>query len=409
MKLETGTLLALSGGGYRAMLFHVGALWRLNQLGELRKLTHVSSVSGGSIVAGLLAARWDKLEFDSQGIARRFGEEIATPLMRLADHTIHTLPTLEGLLPFRSAGKALARSYRKHLFGRTMLSDVPASPKFVFNATSLQTGAIWTFEKESMGDPVVGRVRHPTISLAEVVAASSAFPPFLSPLKISLGTAKWESTPQYSRSRPYDDISGRVGTIPERDLQKFRKRVVLIDGGVADNLGIAALWKTSGEMYISDGGGGTPHVASPPVRNWLLQMMRVMLLIHDQPSQLRSDIAKSRFAEHDRVDRPIGTKTLRDDGAYWNMSWPPESHTDVQFPQLPETEISTLAAVKTRLEALDEQTKKRLINWGYAAANRSLPYIKRLWGVRGAKVFSEDALPYSDAAFGPESASQPSR
>ena len=55
------TGLALSGGGYRAMLFHAGAIWRLNELGWLSKLDRVSSVSGGSIAAGRLAARWDKL------------------------------------------------------------------------------------------------------------------------------------------------------------------------------------------------------------------------------------------------------------------------------------------------------------------------------------------------------------
>lgn len=388
------------------MLFHIGALWRLNQLGELRRLTHVSSVSGGSIVAGVLAASWGRLNFDSQGIAGRFREEVAEPLMRLADHTIHALPTLEGLVPFRSAGKALARSYQNHLFGKTMLADVPSPPKFIFNATSLQTGAIWTFEKESMGDAVVGIVRNPEVSLAEVVAASSAFPPFLSPLKMSLGNAAWESAPRYRPLRPYDDITVRVSRIPDQDLRRFRRRVVLIDGGVADNLGIAALWKTRGEMYISDGGGGTPRIASPPARNWLRQMLRVMLLIHEQPSQLRGDIAKSRFAEHDRPGRPEGTKTLRDDGAYWNMSWPPEGHDDVKFPPLEEAEISALAAIKTRLGALDEQTKKRLINWGYAAANRSLPYMRRLWGPCGAAVFREDALPYPEAAFGHLSASR---
>jgi Patatin-like phospholipase len=47
--------LCLSGGGFRAMLFHVGALWRLNELGWLKKLERVSSVSGGSITAGVLA------------------------------------------------------------------------------------------------------------------------------------------------------------------------------------------------------------------------------------------------------------------------------------------------------------------------------------------------------------------
>jgi NTE family protein len=49
-----GIALCLSGGGYRAMLFHVGALLRLNELGLLLSLDRVSSVSGGSITAALL-------------------------------------------------------------------------------------------------------------------------------------------------------------------------------------------------------------------------------------------------------------------------------------------------------------------------------------------------------------------
>src|SRR5438270_13748934 len=48
----SGIALCLSGGGYRAMLFHVGALWRLSELGYLPTLDRVSSVSGGSITAG---------------------------------------------------------------------------------------------------------------------------------------------------------------------------------------------------------------------------------------------------------------------------------------------------------------------------------------------------------------------
>ncbi len=47
--------LALSGGGFRATLFHLGSLTRLNELGWLRRLDIVTSVSGGSIIAGLLA------------------------------------------------------------------------------------------------------------------------------------------------------------------------------------------------------------------------------------------------------------------------------------------------------------------------------------------------------------------
>lgn len=54
---EPGLALCLSGGGYRAMLFHVGALWRLYELGLLKPMKRISSVSGGSITAGVLGLR----------------------------------------------------------------------------------------------------------------------------------------------------------------------------------------------------------------------------------------------------------------------------------------------------------------------------------------------------------------
>jgi predicted acylesterase/phospholipase RssA len=64
-----GVALCLSGGGYRAMLFHLGALWRLNDAGLLRGLVRVSSVSGGSITAGVLGLAWKRLQFNDSNIA----------------------------------------------------------------------------------------------------------------------------------------------------------------------------------------------------------------------------------------------------------------------------------------------------------------------------------------------------
>src|SRR6267143_2042881 len=64
---EPGIALCLSGGGYRAMIFHAGALLRLNECGYLPKLARVSSVSGGSIAAGVLGLAWSKLRFDDLG------------------------------------------------------------------------------------------------------------------------------------------------------------------------------------------------------------------------------------------------------------------------------------------------------------------------------------------------------
>src|ERR1700722_12142173 len=83
-KLEDGVGLCLSGGGFRAMLFHLGSFIRLNELGLLPKIDRVSSVSGGSLAAGILAAGWAELDFDVHGVARAFHNRVSDPLLGLA-------------------------------------------------------------------------------------------------------------------------------------------------------------------------------------------------------------------------------------------------------------------------------------------------------------------------------------
>jgi Patatin-like phospholipase len=83
-----GIALCLSGGGYRAMLFHLGALWRLNDAGLLRGLIRVSSVSGGSITAGVLGLHWKRLQFNESNVATNLEELVIRPIRQLADDTI---------------------------------------------------------------------------------------------------------------------------------------------------------------------------------------------------------------------------------------------------------------------------------------------------------------------------------
>src|SRR5436190_1024458 len=73
-KPEAGTALCMSGGGYRAMVFHIGSLWRLNEAGLLPKLKRISSVSGGSITSGVLALAWPNLNFDASGRSASFDQ-----------------------------------------------------------------------------------------------------------------------------------------------------------------------------------------------------------------------------------------------------------------------------------------------------------------------------------------------
>src|SRR4051812_28858951 len=83
-KPSPGVGLCLSGGGFRAMLFHIGTIWRLNEAGYLPKLDRVSSVSGGSITAGQLGLQWSRLVFDPQGRATNLTDLFVTPLKRFA-------------------------------------------------------------------------------------------------------------------------------------------------------------------------------------------------------------------------------------------------------------------------------------------------------------------------------------
>src|SRR4029077_6183997 len=85
---ENAIGLCLSGGGYRAMLFHVGSLWRLNEWGYLPRLARISSVSGGSLTAGLLGLKWGKLAFDGNGISQAFDAEVTQAIRALASKTI---------------------------------------------------------------------------------------------------------------------------------------------------------------------------------------------------------------------------------------------------------------------------------------------------------------------------------
>ena len=139
--VKDGIALCLSGGGYRAMLFHVGVLWRLNEMGFLPKIARFSSVSGGSITAAVLGLKWRNLGFNSTGVGENFVTEVANPIRAMADSSIDVTAVLSGaLLPFTSISDRVSSAYRKRLFGDATLQDLPDEPRFVFNATNLQIG-----------------------------------------------------------------------------------------------------------------------------------------------------------------------------------------------------------------------------------------------------------------------------
>ena len=139
---QDGTALCLSGGGYRAMLFHLGSLWRLNELGQLPTLDRISSVSGGSTVAAPLGLAWSNLDFDATGVARAFVPQVVEPVRGMAAQTIDVPSILTGLLTWGSISDRITAAYRTHLFGASTLQNLPARPRFIINSTSVQSKAL---------------------------------------------------------------------------------------------------------------------------------------------------------------------------------------------------------------------------------------------------------------------------
>ena len=114
---KPGIGLCLSGGGYRAMVFHLGVVWRLYESGVLTTVKRISSVSGGSITAGVLGLKWRELSFDPAGSGTisfpRWSRRCASSPAK----TIDAEAILLGLLlPGRISDRVVG-AYDEHLYG----------------------------------------------------------------------------------------------------------------------------------------------------------------------------------------------------------------------------------------------------------------------------------------------------
>ncbi len=343
----SGIGLCLSGGGYRAMLYHVGALVRINELGLLPKLTEISAVSGGSIAAAQLALAWPKLEFDERGVASNLADEFAKPLMRFAKIGIDVRSVLKGdLVPGKTPTDVLTQEYDKHLFHGANLADLPSTPRFTFFATSLQTGRAWAFDADQALNARVGVIERPKggkfFNLAEVVAASSAFPPLFGAKHIDLG--------RYT-----------VKPLHWGDLYRppFTTEAVLVDGGVYDNLASERVMRHCHTMLISNGGAITPAVGSPDT-GLLGEDLRVTGIFEQRAED-------ERLARLMLLDK-AGERTL----AYWSIQKPVALYgVSDPLPLTPE-QTRIAGSTRTRLNPFSDAEISLLLQAGYAGADGGL-------------------------------------
>ncbi len=334
--------LCLSGGGYRAMLYHAGVLWRLCETGWLPRVDQVSSVSGGSLTAAVLATEWEGL-LEAEDPVEYYADRVVIRLRALAAHSIDVGSVLRGLLPFTTVGERVERQLREHLLGETTLAELPAVPEFVFHATNTATGKLVRFSRRELADWRVGSVRNPDLPLSAAVTASAACPPFLSPFRLKTDHLPWRNG---------------SGNLP--DAEDYRRELVLTDGGVYDNLGVEQVWRSCDTVFVSDGGGALtpdPTPGSDPARHAL----RITTVLDHQVRSLRIRQVIGGFRSEERRGCYIGIRTPF--GRYADLP-------DVL--PVDDAHAAELAAVPTRLSRLDSRTQERLVNWGYAIADANL-------------------------------------
>lgn len=292
--------LALSGGGFRASFFHIGVLARLANLGLLRHVEVISTVSGGSIIGALYYLHVKKLleekeeisikDEDYQDIIGKIEVDFLQAVQRnLRFRTfLNPIKNLKMSLANYSRSDYMGEIYDKFLYRNVLdpkntepikmkdliirpfgegLSFHPSEgnetrtakvPILLMNATVLNNGHNWRFSAEYMGEPNMDELyetidnnyrlkrvesyentyKHGDFKLGEAVAASACLPGVFAPLAIS-------------------------------DLYDEGIRVQLVDGGTHDNQGIIGLLDTKlkcTHFIISDASGQMNDEMEPGVQ-----------------------------------------------------------------------------------------------------------------------------------------------
>jgi NTE family protein len=291
----SGRALALSGGGLRATLFHLGVVERLHQLGALTEIEYITSVSGGSILAGQLARVWSRLVPNGD-----FQALVADPILKVARYDLRDRALHQALLHC-SPSRQLARLLDKALYDGATLGGLPEKPRFSFNSCNLANGKRYLFTRGYYGERDAYSVAGwRQIPLASAVTASAAFPVGFAPFTIDVaGTGHtWGASGLVDSGIP-------VGTVE------------LADGGIFENLGLQAARHRAQEIFVSNAGAVVERDA-PPAGGLVDTLVRAITIIMSRNSHNLVDGLPYQNADIvivNSIDRAAGGYTEREAAA----------------------------------------------------------------------------------------------
>jgi NTE family protein len=344
--VRVGIALCLSGGGFRALLFHLGALRRLNELGVLERIDTFSATSGGSLLAARIATRIANGGSRVPPLAgAAFTALVEEPLVALAIRGLSARVRARRWHPrnwFRwGAGpEALAETLEEELTA-LRLGDLPAGPRFVFCSADRLWGIPWTFERERMGHRKAGWApTPPDLPLARAVAASACHPHAMSPLPAPLDPS----------------LFADGETPPGRERDAALRRLRLEDGSGYSHLGLEPVWSTHATVLVSEA-GARPEPGRRRRRERL-----------PRPEDRVADDAGRSLRER-RLVSGFAAGTIS--GTNWSLSSAPSSY-GAAFGYSKELARDVLCGMRCGLDPVSAAEAGILRNHGYLTADAAV-------------------------------------
>lgn len=395
--------LALSGGGFRATLFHLGVVRALAETGLLARVTHITSVSGGSFLAAHLVLHWKEFEAAAREFEKALAEPpetaketarqaaqrfdaAAEPLLKFIESDVRS--DILRKLPWMFLGRGLCHllkffclfssdlcdrldrifqkrpaveSLRRHLkilFGDHTLSDLkrPGVPQLAILATEVASMELAWFTADGFGQPaeVDGgeKTGSELFTIAQSVAASSAFPALFPPIQL--------------------------------DGKKLRNKAngahsFVTDAGVYDNLGIGGFHKEPfGEngkadypVFVSDATATSDweHDADPGVLTNLFRSVDIM-------QQRAAQLQRESVSLPQRDMREGNASPIDATGRF--LLFDIARGTIKTQPMIADTLQRNVSFLRTDLDAFSPDEMRMLVHHGYSVAWHSLIRAERV-------------------------------
>lgn len=372
--------LALSGGGIRAMAFHCGVIRWLAETGRLERVIHVSTVSGGTLGAGLVFAlnrwRWPTSAEYLSEISNRMrtvltAENLALTAIRLLLYPRNWKHAL-------SRANVLAQAIERCWHVSARLSDLPRAPVWTINGTTAETGRRFRFKGNRCGDYELGYADASDFRLSDAMAMSAALPGIIGPLAILTSRYEWKKRPAWN-----------TPSESEESVALSYRRLHLYDGGLYDNLALEPLmdpgsheFKNGIDYLLCSDAGSALSRTSPGASLSPFRVKRILDIALDQTRALRiralahflvCDSARGAYAQ-------IGSDPARRIVAHANRR-PEAAEALSGYAWLPASHIEQAATHPTTLWPLTVEQFDRLERHGY----ESIRWNELLFGTQYAK------------------------